>query len=161
MTKVARAPIDPDRIRSIPPEGFSWVDRRFVREGFVKPLQRDAVLLYLFLIAVSDALGISFYADATLGKLLKLTMEELIQARSQLIDQELILYRYPLYQVLPLPEQVKQDPRVKPDCTSATRNDAPSPNENLMSFREFMRLKGRNRTGGEEPGHGQKETAPI
>jgi hypothetical protein len=154
MREVDKTPIDPDRVRAIPPGGFSWIDRRFVREGFVKPLDRDAVLLYLFLVAVSDAQGISFYGDAALGKLLKILMEELKPARSQLIDHELILYRYPLYQVLPLPEQVKRSRPAKPASTPATRNDAPPCNENLMSLREFMRLKGREGPGEKGPNHG-------
>jgi hypothetical protein len=154
MTKAAKAPIDPDRIRSIPPEGFSWIDRRFVRDGFIMPLGRDAILLYLFVVAVSDAHGISFYADPTLGKLLKLTVDELTRARTQLIDQELILYRYPLYQVLPLPRQVTRRPPVSSPSTPPESNEAPSPDEDLMSLREFLQLRGRTRPNGEERVHG-------
>lgn len=161
MRKVRKAPIDPDRIRTIPPEGFSWIDRRFVREGFIKPLEKDAAFLYLFLTAVSDAQGLSFYADPTIGSLLKLTCEDLTQARSELIDQGLILYRYPLYQVLPLPTAVKPRPRVDSTSPAPQREETPSCGENLMSFREFMQLKGRERANGEGVGHGQKETAPI
>jgi hypothetical protein len=158
MTKVKKAPIDPNRIRSIPSEGFSWIDRRFVREGFIEPLQREAVSLYLFLTAVSDAHGISFYADPTLGKLLKLTAQELTQARDQLIDQQLMLYRYPLYQVLPLPKEVKQSPRVSSTPTPPLRNETPPQNEDLMSLREYFQLIGRETPNEGEPCHGQKET---
>jgi hypothetical protein len=154
MKKIDKTPIDPDRVRTIPAEGFSWIDRRFVRDGFVKPLDKDAVLLYLFLSAVSDARGISFYGDAALGKLIKILMEELIPARSQLIDQELILYQYPLYQVLPLPQQVKRSPRADRTSTPATNNEDPAGNENLMSLGEFMRLKGRERRSEEGASHG-------
>jgi hypothetical protein len=154
MTRAAKAPIDPDRIRAIPSEGFSWIDRRFVREGFVMPLGRDAVLLYLFLIAVSDAHGISFYAEPTLGKLLKLTVDDLTRARTQLVDQELILYRYPLYQVLPLPRQVTRRAPVSSTPTPLDRTEVPSPDENLMSMRDFLELRGRGRPTGGEPVHG-------
>ena len=154
MKRIKKVPIDPDRIRSIPPGGFSWIDRRFVREGFVKPLDRDAVLLYLFLIAVSDAQGISFYGDAALGKLLKIPMEDLKRARSQLIGQELILYQYPLYQLLPLPPQSKRKSHVDSTSTALTNNEPATCSENLMSFAEFMRLKGRERPGEKEARHG-------
>jgi hypothetical protein len=100
---IQKEPIDPRRIRRIPADGFSWIDRRFVREGFIEPLPPEAILLYLFLVAVSDARGLSFYADPTIMKILKLTCEEFTGARQHLIHAGLILYRYPLYQVLPLP----------------------------------------------------------
>jgi hypothetical protein len=161
MRNVRKAPIDPDRIRTIPPEGFSWIDRRFVREGFMKPLEKDAAFLYLFLTAVSDAQGLSFYADPSIGQLLKVTCEELTQARAELIDQGLILYRYPLYQVLPLPTAVRPRPRVDSASPAPQREEAPSCDEHLMSLREFLQLKGRERATREGSGHGQKETAPI
>ncbi len=103
--KVKKKAIDPGLIRTIPSEGFSWIDRRFIREGFIDPLSREAVLLYFFLTAVSDARGLSFYADPTISKLLKISAEELTQSRQRLIDRNLILYRYPIYQALPLPKK--------------------------------------------------------
>jgi hypothetical protein len=105
--KVKKEPIDPARLRTLPQAGFSWIDRRFVREGFVERLPGEAILLYFFLLAVSDAQGLSFYADPTLGRILKLDQAELIRARAFLMQAALVLYRYPLYQVLPLPEKPK------------------------------------------------------
>lgn len=105
--RVEKQPIDPARIRSIPLEGFSWIDRRFVREGFIEPLPPEAILLYFFLIAVGDARGLSFYADPTISRKLKLDAEELSQARARLVNADLIRYRYPHYQVLSLPEKQK------------------------------------------------------
>jgi uncharacterized protein GlcG (DUF336 family) len=69
---VKKIPIDPGRVRGIPPDGFSWIDRRFVRDGCIHRLPPEAILLYFFLAAVSDAQGLSFYADPTIGKILKL-----------------------------------------------------------------------------------------
>jgi hypothetical protein len=161
MRKVRKAPIDPDRIRTIPPEGFSWIDRRFVREGFIKPLEKNAAFLYLFLTAVSDAEGLSFYADPTIGSLLKLTCEELTQARAELIDQGVILYRHPLYQVLPLPTAVKPRPRVDSTSPAPHRKEGPPSDEPLMSLKEFLQLKGRERATREGSDHGQKKAAPI
>ncbi len=104
-SKVHKRPIDPERVRRIPAEGFSWIDRRFVREGFIERLSPEAILLYLFLVAVSDARGLSFYAEPTILRILKLNLQELTQARSRLVNAKLILYTYPIYQVLPLPPQ--------------------------------------------------------
>lgn len=52
-----------DRVRHPPREGFSWVDRRFLRE-YAERLTGDAILLYFFLTAVSDKDGLSFYSDS-------------------------------------------------------------------------------------------------
>ena len=97
---VKKEPIDPERVRRIAAEGFSWIDRRFVREGFMERLPPEAILFYFFLVAVGDARGLSFYADPSISRKLKLNPEELSQSRARLIDADLILYRYPLYQVL-------------------------------------------------------------
>jgi hypothetical protein len=110
--KVKKEPIDPARLRTVPRAGFSWIDRRFVRGGFIEPLPREAILLYFFLVAVSDAQGLSFYADPTLAKLLKLAQDELTRARAALQEPGLILHRHPIYQVLPLPET--RDPSPAP-----------------------------------------------
>ena len=48
-----------DRIRHLPKEGWSWIDRRFVREK-ARDLDRDSILLYFFLAAVGDKHGLSF-----------------------------------------------------------------------------------------------------
>ena len=43
----------PDRVRRPPREGWSWIDRRFLREHAAR-LSHEAITLYLFLAAVSD-----------------------------------------------------------------------------------------------------------
>ena len=45
------------RLRRPPATGWSWVDRRFVREHMAD-LSREAVLLYFFLAAVADKHGL-------------------------------------------------------------------------------------------------------
>jgi hypothetical protein len=98
-----KQPLDPQRIRRVPASGFSWIDRRFVREGFLERLPAEPILFYFFLVAVSDARGLSFYAEGTIARLLKLSVEQVVQSRARLLSAQLILYAYPLYQVLPLP----------------------------------------------------------
>ena len=102
--RIPKSPLAPTRLRRIPRGGFSWIDRRFVRDGHITELPREAIALYLFLCTVADANGLSFYADPTLRKLLKLDHSELLHARNRLVRADLIAYRYPLYQVLALPE---------------------------------------------------------
>ena len=90
------------RLRRPPATGWSWVDRRFLREHG-DYLSRDATLLYLFLAAVADRHGLSFYSDHTLSSRLHLSPMALQQARQELLDRDLIAHQLPLVQVLSLP----------------------------------------------------------
>lgn len=92
----------PDRVRRPPREGFSWVDRRFLRE-YAARLPGDAILLYFFLAAVSDQRGLSFYSDTSLAVRLRLREVQVVGARDELIALDLIAYHPPLTQVLSLP----------------------------------------------------------
>jgi len=94
--------LDPDRVRKI--EGsFSWIDHRFITRGFLQDLSTMEILLYLFLVAVSDRNGISFYHDDRVCSILKIPLTSLGEARQSLIMRSLIAYEPPLYQVLSLP----------------------------------------------------------
>ena len=90
------------RLRRPPASGWSWVDRRFLREHG-DYLSRDSILLYLFLAAVADRHGLSFYSDHTLSSRLHLSPQALHQARQELLDRDLIAHQLPLVQVLSLP----------------------------------------------------------
>jgi hypothetical protein len=92
----------PDRIRQVPGQ-FSWIDQRLVRENFLRHGEPTAWALYLVLVTVADAQGLSYYSDATLSRLLKLEPLQLARARQQLIAGDLLAYQKPLYQVLALP----------------------------------------------------------
>jgi hypothetical protein len=92
----------PQRLRRPPATGWSWVDRRFLREHG-DYLSGEAVLLYLFLAAVADRHGLSFYSDHTLTSRLRLSQPVLARAREQLLDRDLIAHQLPLVQVLSLP----------------------------------------------------------
>ena len=94
--------LDPQRLRKI--EGsFSWIDHRFVTGGFLRDLSTLEILLYLFLVAVSDRNGLSFYHDDRIATLLKIDLAALGQARDGLVLRSLVAYQTPLYQVLSLP----------------------------------------------------------
>ena len=90
------------RLRRPPATGWSWLDRRFLREHG-DYLSGEAVLLYLFLAAVADRHGLSFYSDHTLSSRLHLSLPALERARQELLDRDLIAHQLPLVQVLSLP----------------------------------------------------------
>jgi hypothetical protein len=58
--------------------------------------------LYLLLVTVADAEGLSYYGDKRICQLLSMERPTLAGARKELIDATLIAYQRPLYQVLAL-----------------------------------------------------------
>jgi hypothetical protein len=98
MKKILR----PDRLRQVPAQ-FSGIDQRLVRDNFLRHAEPAAWSLYLVLVTVADAQGLSYYSDATLSRLLKLDPRQLAQARQQLVAADLVAYQKPLAQVLALP----------------------------------------------------------
>jgi hypothetical protein len=94
-------PIYPERVRKIPRQ-FSWVDHRLVREHHIDRLSHSAAALYLFLVTVGDARGLSYYSDGILSDRLGMDGNTLTQAREELTRRSLIAYKRPLYQILAL-----------------------------------------------------------
>ena len=92
----------PDRLRQVPAQ-FSWIDHRLVRDNFLRHGDPAAWALYLVLVTVADAQGLSYYSDATLGRLLKLDPVALSRARQQLVAADLLAHQKPFTQVLSLP----------------------------------------------------------
>lgn len=90
------------RVRVPPREGFSWVDRRFLREHAPK-LPRDAISLYFFLAAVSDRRGLSYWKETSVAGMLRIPVEQVVRAREELVARDLVAYEPPLTQVLSLP----------------------------------------------------------
>jgi hypothetical protein len=100
-------PISLDKLRQIPPQ-FSWVDQRLVREHYIDQLSPEACALYLFLVTVADAQGLSFYAERSLCQRLSMTPAVFRQARQALITRALVAYQRPLYQVLALDRDARR-----------------------------------------------------
>lgn len=92
----------PERLRQVPQQ-FSWVDQALVQQHFIERLDARAAALYLFLVTVADAQGLSYWSDATLAGRLHCSAEQLDAARAQLLACDLIAYARPLTQVLSLP----------------------------------------------------------
>jgi hypothetical protein len=103
--KTIKQLLRPERLRQIPQQ-FSWVDQALVQQHFIDRCQARSAALYLFLVTVSDAQGLSYYGAPTLARRLHLSEEQFAAARQQLIELDLIAYRSPLYQVLALPGAV-------------------------------------------------------
>ncbi|MEY4562700.1 MAG: hypothetical protein RLZZ618_1977 [Pseudomonadota bacterium] len=89
----------PQRLRQVP-EQFSWIDQALVQRHLIDRCDARAAALYLFLVTVADAQGLSYYGCTSLMQRLRLSSEELGAARRQLIDLELVAFEAPLYQVL-------------------------------------------------------------
>jgi len=101
MARVIYGPIDRERIRVIR-EGFGWVDHRFVRGRFIDGRSVEALSLYLFLVTVADADGVSFWSDKAICERLPMSIGEMTACRQELIDAGLIVYEKPVTQVLQL-----------------------------------------------------------
>lgn len=103
-----KRPISPAQLRRVPSQ-FSWVDQRLVREHLIDRLSHEACALSLFLVTVADAQGLSYYADHSLCQRLSMALPLLRRARQVLIQQGLVAYRRPLYQVLALEGQERAE----------------------------------------------------
>ena len=106
--------INPDRIRGIK-GGFSFIPHRFLTDGFLTSLNQTQLLLYLFLVLVSDRFGLSYYAYDSICSLLRLTLDDYIQARDSLLKKDLIAFDGTLFQVLELPAKAQAPNSSKPD----------------------------------------------
>jgi hypothetical protein len=97
----------PERLRRVPTQ-ISWLDQRLVRDRHLERCDVHALALYLLLVTVADAQGLSYYGEARIAGLLSMPAARLSQARADLIRCDLIAFEHPLYQVLAL------DPPVPP-----------------------------------------------
>ena len=114
--------INKKRIRKIC-GSFSWIDHQLITGGFLNDLSSVAILFYFFLTAVSDRHGVSYYYDDRICRLLKIDLSTLSEAREELIQHSLIAYRYPMYQVLALPDKPITPPTVEESAESKRKSD--------------------------------------
>ena len=112
--KVKKRVLCPERLRRVPAQ-FSWIDHQLVRQpSYLQRCDLGALALYLILVTVGDAEGLSYYSERAIGRHLKMDSVQLSAARQQLVQAALLAYQKPLYQVLDLPE----DPKVSAVSTS-------------------------------------------
>jgi hypothetical protein len=111
---VAKRILCPERLRRVP-HRFSWLDHRLVRDKHICDISHPALALYLFLVTVSDADGLSYYSDHAVESHLHLAGCLLTQARAELCTAGLIAYSRPLYQILSLDDVHDNQRMVIPD----------------------------------------------
>lgn len=126
------------------PEQFSWVDQALVRCGFIDRCDARAAALYLFLVTVADAQGLSYYGSTTLARRLHLSVPEFGSARAQLIALELIAYEAPLYQVLSLSRGA---PRRPPRSAAAAPAPPRGPGVGAVSLAHLIEQAELHRAG--------------
>jgi hypothetical protein len=105
--------LNPQRIRRIS-GSFSFIPHRLITDGFVAALSPHELLLYFFLILVSDRHGLSYYAYDSICSLLAMTLDQYIEARNGLIQKDLIAFDGRLFQVLELPGVASKSGRQEP-----------------------------------------------
>jgi len=98
---IEKVPIVAGRIRKVP-RHFSWIDHRLIRDRHIEKCSHQAAALYLFLVTVGDAKGLSYYGDRSIIKRLSMNQATLDHARDELMRAGLIAWQKPLYQVLAL-----------------------------------------------------------
>ncbi len=138
----------PQQVRK-PPAGFNWLDHRLVRDGYIDRCIHQAAALYLFLVTVADARGLSYYSDASVMERLSMNSEILDQARRNLVLVGLIAYQKPLYQVLALDGSLEPAPVAETTDTTSTyrpsrkpsyRTDTkPSRRGGIQSMKEILK----------------------
>ena len=106
---VSKVPIVANRIRKVP-RHFSWIDHRLVRDRHIENCSHAAAALYLFLVTVGDAKGLSYYGDKSILNHLSMDQSALQDARANLIKIGLIAWQKPLYQVLSLDRAQREKP---------------------------------------------------
>ena len=121
----------PSRVRRVPRQ-FSWIDQRLVRDHHIERCDPQALALYLFLLTVADAQGLSYYAEASIGRVLSLSAPALAVAREALVHAGLIAYEAPLYQVLALDPPAPSSPVPADGRLSRGRGE-------LKALREVLR----------------------
>jgi hypothetical protein len=107
----------PQLLRRVPSQ-FSWIDHRLVRHRHISRCSHPALALYLFLVAVCDGQGLSYWSDPSIVRMLRMDPLLLARARQELVNARLIAWQRPLYQVLALDE---------PDAEDAADIPAPAP----------------------------------
>ena len=93
-----------DRLRTVD-GGFSFIPHRFLTGGFLSTLDPAQLLLYFFLVLCGDRHGLSYYSYDKICSLLRMPLDQYIEARDGLIAKDLLAFDGTVYQVLSLPQR--------------------------------------------------------
>jgi hypothetical protein len=124
--KTVKRLLRPQQLRQVPQQ-FSWIDHALVQRHLIDRCDARAAALYLFLVTVADAQGLSYYGSSSLMQRLHLSTEELGAARQQLIDLELVAYQAPLYQVLAISGTTVAPRTASRSPASSSASSSPAP----------------------------------
>jgi hypothetical protein len=102
ITMIKKRILNPTRIRCIK-GSFGFIPHNFLTDGFLASLKQKEILLYFFLILVSDRNGLSYYNYDSICTFLQITVDYYIEAREGLIKKDLIDFDGTVFQVLDLP----------------------------------------------------------
>ena len=116
--KIKKRILCPERLRRVPGQ-FSWIDQRLVRDHYLQQCDHAALALYLVLVTVADAEGLSYYSDPTLERMLTMEHAQLLNARRQLCQARMLVYEKPLYQILSLDLPLQSSGVAEPLARSA------------------------------------------
>ncbi len=115
------------------------MDHRLVRKGYFKERSREALSLYLFLVTVGDADGLSYYSQESLCGHLNFSSAELSSSRKELCHAELVAYRRPFYQVLALPPTQEEKDNFNKVLGSLCVNKTISDSESVSSLGDIIK----------------------
>ena len=136
---IAKKIINSQRVRRIE-GGFSFIPHRFITDGFLTFLTQKELLLYLFLVLVSDRYGLSFYSYDSICSLLQLTIDQYIEARDSLMEKDMISFDGTIFQVLDLPLKpvAPSNPKLTTGCPRESGDQGKNPATIAMLIRESL-----------------------
>ena len=114
-------------------QSYSIIDHHLLHGGYLQRIRHESMIVYLFLVVVSDREGKSFYADTTISGIVRLTDQQLQAARSELLREALIDYRRP-YWILKNITQPNERKAYEHGTRRATNTDNPSARRNETLF---------------------------
>lgn len=99
----------PERLRRVE-RPFGWLPCRLLQGDLLRQMSVPAKLLYMHLALAADRRGLSYWGDQRICHHLGISAAELQQARSQLVELDLIAFDGRVYQLLSLPEKDTSKP---------------------------------------------------
>lgn len=85
--------------------GFSFIQHRFLLDGFLESLTMAELSLYFFLVIAGDRNGVSWYGYDRICSMLRMDLDMYLDARNGLIDKDFVAFDGHRFQVLSLPEK--------------------------------------------------------
>lgn len=112
-------PLEPRRVR-YPRGAYGWVDLKIVTEGWLQSLGSEAALTYLFLCAVGNCQGMSFWSKGRMARTLGIDLECVEMALQKLEKENLIAANGCVIQVLALSSATGSTPDPTSSGASST-----------------------------------------